>query len=89
MKLKELVEIVGELPVFETGLLLAGSQRPQHVVRQLSRWVAGGQVIQLRRGLYTLAPPLRKINPHPFVIANHLEPGNCSKRIYSFPWFAL
>jgi hypothetical protein len=33
MKLKELVEIVGELPVFETGLLLAGSERPQHVIR--------------------------------------------------------
>ncbi|MBD3383772.1 hypothetical protein GF407_02495 [candidate division KSB1 bacterium] len=76
MKLKELVEIVGELPVFETGLLLAGSERPEHVIRQLSRWVAGGQVIQLRRGLYMLAPPLRKINPHPFVIANHLEPGS-------------
>lgn len=76
MKLNELVEIVGDEPVFETGLLLAGTERPQHVLRQLSRWVASGKVMQLRRGLYTLAPPLRKINPHPFVIANHLEPGS-------------
>lgn len=76
MKFKELIEIVGDEPVFETGLLLAGSERPQHVLRQLSRWVANGKVIQLRRGLYALAPPLRKINPHPFVIANHLEPGS-------------
>lgn len=32
--------------------------------------------MQLRRGLYALAPPYRKLEPHPFVVANRLVPGS-------------
>src|SRR3990170_8075332 len=72
MKWRQLIEIVGDAPVFETGLLLAGSADPADVRRQLSRWARAGQLYQLRRGLYTLAPPFQKVKPHPFVIANRL-----------------
>jgi predicted transcriptional regulator of viral defense system len=76
MEFRRLIEIVGDAPVFETGLLLAGSANPGDVRRQLSRWTKTGSLYQLRRGLYALAPPYQKIKPHPFVIANHLVPGS-------------
>lgn len=76
MKFQDLIEIVSDEPVFETALLLAGEVDPGDVRRQLSRWTKSGQLQQLRRGLYTLAPPYRKINPHPFVIANRLVRGS-------------
>src|SRR5262249_50927512 len=46
------------------------------VRRQLSRWVGAGRLVQLRRGLYALAPPYAKSIPHPFVLANRLQPGS-------------
>jgi hypothetical protein len=57
MKFDELLASVSKQPVFETGLLLAGEVDPTDVHRQISRWVQAGRVIQLRRGLYTLADP--------------------------------
>jgi hypothetical protein len=42
----------------------------------LSRWVTSGHLVQLRRGLYALAPPYRKAEPHPFLVANHLVRGS-------------
>ena len=76
MKFTRLLEIVGEEPVFETGLLLCGDVDPVDVRRQLSRWTRAGQLHQLRRGLYALAPPYRKVKPHPFVVANRLVSGS-------------
>jgi predicted transcriptional regulator of viral defense system len=76
MEFAELVEVVRDEPVFETGLLLAGNVSPADVQRQLSRWHAAGQIYQLRRGVYALAPPFQKIKPHPFTVANHLAHGS-------------
>jgi len=76
MKFERLLTLVGDQPFFETGLLLAGDVDPAHVQRQLSRWVRSGRIRQLRRGLYTLAPPYQSIIPHPFLIANALMPGS-------------
>jgi predicted transcriptional regulator of viral defense system len=76
MEFARLVEIVGNEPVFESGLLLAGDVDPADVRRQLSRWVRNGRAVQLRRGLYVLAPPFQKVKPHPFVIANHMVRGS-------------
>jgi len=76
MEFKKLVEIVGDEPVFETALFLAGDVNPGDVQRQLSRWKKSGQLYQMRRGLYALAPPFQRNKPHPFVIANRLVPGS-------------
>jgi len=76
MKFDKLLEIVADEPVFETGLLLAGTVEPTDVRRQLSRWVAAGKVVQLRRGLYALSPPFRKRIPHPFLVANRMMRGS-------------
>lgn len=72
MDFESLLEITRDEPVFGTGLLLAGEVNPDYVRKQLSRWVRAGRVIQLRRGLYTLASPYRRRRPHPFLVANRL-----------------
>mgnify|MGYP005856043547 CR=1 FL=1 len=76
MNFERLMEIVGDEPVFETSLLLAGDVDARDVQRQLSRWTAAGRLYQVRRGLYALAPPFQKIKPHPFLIANRLVRGS-------------
>lgn len=76
MKLANLLAMVGDEPVFETGFLLAGDLDPADLRRQLSRWVTSGHLVQLRRGLYALAPPYRKTEPHPFLVANRLVRGS-------------
>lgn len=76
MKFSDLLAAVGDEPVFETSLLLAGPSSPGGVRRQLSRWARAGRILQLRRGLYLLSAPWRKRQPHPFLIANRLAPGS-------------
>jgi predicted transcriptional regulator of viral defense system len=76
MEFKHLLALVGNEPVFETSLLLAGKVNPGVMRIQLSRWTKSGKIIQLRRGLYTLAPPYQKVRPHPFGIANQMQPAS-------------
>jgi len=72
MKFAKLLELAVEEPLFETGFLLAGDSEPADVRRQLSRWTKAGRILQLRRGLYALAPLYRKSIPHPFTVANRM-----------------
>lgn len=72
MEFRDLLEIVGREPVFETGLLLAGAVDPKHIRRQIVRWKNAGKIIQIRRGLYTIAPPYQRARPHPFLVANSM-----------------
>jgi predicted transcriptional regulator of viral defense system len=76
MNFEQLLHLVADQPLFETGLLLSGDVDPNDIRRQLSRWVSSGRLKQLRRGLYTLAPPYQKVSAHPFLIANFLMPGS-------------
>jgi predicted transcriptional regulator of viral defense system len=73
MEFNSLLKLVGDDPVYESSLLLAGNINPQIVRLQLTRWVNSGRIYQLRRGLYSIAPPYQKIRPHPFLAANHLQ----------------
>ena len=73
MEFNRLLELIGDDPVFETSLLLAGNINPKNIRLQLTRWVKSGRVYQLRRGLYATAPPYQKVKPHPFLIANRLQ----------------
>ncbi len=76
MKWQSLLELVAGEPVFSSALLLSGKVSAPQVRLQLSRWVKDGRLIQLRRGLYALAPVWRKVEPHPFLIANQLQRGS-------------
>lgn len=62
--------------MFSSALLLAGEASAAPVRLQLSRWVKAGRLVQLRRGVYALAPPWRKVEPHPFLVANALQRGS-------------
>lgn len=73
MEYDSLLKLVGDDPVFESSLLLSGNINPKVVYLQLTRWVNSGRIYQLRRGLYSIAPPYQKTKPHPFLIANHLR----------------
>jgi len=73
MDFNSLLKVIGDDPVFDSSLLLAGNINPQIVRLQLTRWVNSGRIYQLRRGLYSIAPPYQKIKPHPFLVANHLQ----------------
>ena len=73
MEFDHLLKLIGDDPVFETSLLLAGNIDPKNVRLQLTRWVNSGRLYQLRRGLYSIAPPYQKTKPHPFLVANRLQ----------------
>lgn len=73
MEFDSLLRLVGDDPIFESPILLAGNVDPKLIRVQLSRWVKAGKIFQLRRGLYSFAPPYQKRQPHPFLVANHLQ----------------
>ena len=73
MKWEGLLNIVVNEPVFTSSLLMAGTVSSVDIRRQLSRWVRAGRIIPLRRGIYTLSPPYRKIEPQPFLLANSMK----------------
>jgi len=76
VKWESLLATVGSEPVFPSALLLAGRVSVAQVRLQISRWVKAGRLLQLRRGLYALAPAWRKVEPHPFLVANRLQRGS-------------
>ncbi len=73
MEFDSLLKLVGDEPIFNSSILLAGNVDPKLIRIQLSRWVKAGKIYQLRRGLYSIAPPYQKKQPHPFLVANHLQ----------------
>ena len=72
MEFSELVDLVKDQPLFDTGQLLSGKVDPDYIRKQLSLWLNTGKIIQLRRGLYSLASPYQKVRIHPFMLANRL-----------------
>ena len=63
MKYDDLLEIVGAAPVFDSSLLRAGDVDPTDVASQLSRWVASGKLLQLRRRVCALPQLVPKSRP--------------------------
>lgn len=72
MKWRDLLATLGREPLFPASLLQAGDVGRKELSVQLSRWVKSGHLIQLRRGVYAIARPYRKVEPHPFLVANSL-----------------
>ncbi|MBD3278475.1 MAG: hypothetical protein GF388_09260 [Candidatus Aegiribacteria sp.] len=89
MKFEELLRIVGDEPVFSSGVLLAGDTTAEKARVQLSRWVREGKVISLRRGCYALAEPYAESLPHPFIAANAMEMGSYVSCQTALAWYGL
>ena len=73
MEFTQLLELLEDLPIFDSSLLLAGDVTQENVRLQLTRWTKNGKLYQLRRGIYALAPPYQSVKPHPFLVANLLQ----------------
>ncbi len=73
MDYDSLLKLVGDDPVFESSMLMAGDVNPNLIRQQLTRWVKAGKILQLRRSVYAIAPPYQKTKPHPFLVANRLQ----------------
>jgi predicted transcriptional regulator of viral defense system len=76
MKRDTLIDIVGDEPMFTTGMLVGPGVDPRDVRKQLARWTKSGVVLQVRRGLYALGSQYRRADPHPFEVSNALVPGS-------------
>jgi hypothetical protein len=73
MKWQAVLGLLHDEILFESAMLLAGDDPPREVRRQLSRWTAAGRILQLRRGLYAIAPPYAHETPHPFAVAARIR----------------
>jgi len=73
MKLENFVKKVKDLAVIDTELLLAGVSNHKAIKVQISRWLKAGKLIQLKRGLYLLSEPYRKVDVFEPYIASILK----------------
>jgi predicted transcriptional regulator of viral defense system len=73
MRFEELLALVGDEPVFSSSLFDVVGASAGQARLQIVRWVNAGKLIQVRRGLYALNRLFRKIEPHPFLIANRIR----------------
>lgn len=73
MKLETLNERFSDRPFFETRQVVAmfGEPKPQ-VQARLSRWVAAGKLVRLRRGWYLLPAAARRAEASVYHISNYL-----------------
>jgi len=76
MNIRELAGLLQDEPVFTSSLLKVAGIKTSQIELQLVRWVKSGRLLKLRRGVYALGKPYRKIEPHPFLIANRLQRGS-------------
>ena len=72
MRFEQFAQKVRPLGLFETSTILPFYDTPQQAQRQLSDWTRTGKLLQLRRGLYTFAPPHSGERPINYVVANRL-----------------
>jgi predicted transcriptional regulator of viral defense system len=69
----DIVKLTGAMPCFDLALLVQAFDDRREAIRvQLSRWMAQGKVIGLRRGMYTLPETYRRAPVIPAVLANAL-----------------
>jgi len=73
MNWERFLKITGRLPVIDTENLCTGVFDPSIIEVQISRWKKTGKIIQLKRGVYLLAEPYRKIEVYDFYIAAILK----------------
>ena len=73
MEFKQLLQQVQDFPVVDTRILSAGRMNSLSLKVQISRWVKSGKLIQLKRSMYLLAEPYRKISTSEFYIASVLK----------------
>lgn len=89
MNFDSLVASFSDQPIVESSsiITLAGDARAARV--QISRWVASGRLIQLKRGYYLLSKAYRKREPDPHYIANILVSPSYLSLAYALGHYGL
>lgn len=73
MKFDRLLQLVGDLPWFDFATVLQLSGEPRQNLRvRLYEWRKAGKLLSLRRGMYALAEPYRRIVANPALLSNQL-----------------
>lgn len=73
MKWEEFIKVVRNLPVIDTEILLTGVSDPRSIKVQISRWHKAGKLIQIKRSIYLLDEPYRKIDVYEPYLASLLK----------------
>ena len=73
MKFADIVRHFRDRPFFESAELVSLFDEPRGQVQaRLSRWVANGRLLMLRRGRYALAPEHARLLPSEYYLSNYL-----------------
>jgi predicted transcriptional regulator of viral defense system len=86
----ELVKITTSLPVFDMATIVQLSDEPRKTLtNQLYRWNKSGKVIQLRKGMYTLADRYRRIPLSPANLANLMYRPSYISLLWALSFYGL
>jgi predicted transcriptional regulator of viral defense system len=90
MKFGDLIEIVGDQPFFDlaTAVQISGEARST-LLTQLHRWTRAGKLLSLRRGMYALAEPYRRVPVDPAHLANHLYRPSYLSGVWALGFYGL
>jgi len=73
MRFEQLIAAIRNMPYFDLPTVAQLSGEPRQSLRmQLYRLVRQGKVKSLRRGMYALGEPYRKVSPNPAMLANRI-----------------
>ena len=73
MKFDHFLQLIGDLPWFDFATVLQLSGEPRQSLRvRLYEWRKAGKLLSLRRGMYALAEPYRRVAAHPALLSNQL-----------------
>ena len=90
MKWDTLIRLVDQLPLFDLTTVVQLSGEPKaRVCGQMSRWVRAGKVIPLRRGLYALGEPYRRVRLSPMLVANQLYRPSYLSCLWALSFYGL
>lgn len=90
MKWEALLRSVADLPYFEIETLKTLFPDTAHALHVgLSRWKKTGKVLELRRGLYTLAEPWRRAPLHAPGVAYAMYPPSYLSLEWALSWYGI
>jgi predicted transcriptional regulator of viral defense system len=89
MKIEWLLETFSDQPIVESDSIITLTGDAPSARVQISRWVASGVLLQLRRGYYLLAKRYRKKEPDPLYIANVLCAPSYVSLEYALGYYGL
>jgi predicted transcriptional regulator of viral defense system len=73
MKWDTFIKLNKEFPVVDTELFHTTEHKPESINVQISRWEKAGKLVQVKRGIYLLAEPYRKIEIYEPYLASLLK----------------